>query len=166
MNNIFFLVFRRMRTPLLVLIGVYAIAILGMVLIPGQDADGAPWQMDFLHAFYFVSYMATTIGFGEIPYALTPAQRLWVTLCIYLTVIAWLYAIGKILTLLQDPALEGRLREGAMAKAQAYEIGNVTGQLIDIYHQAVADKKAGRYVAADRRRPIFQVAWEKLFEKS
>ncbi|MCB1737709.1 MAG: potassium channel protein [Gammaproteobacteria bacterium] len=115
MNNIFFLVFRRMRTPLLVLIGVYAIAILGMVLIPGQDADGAPWQMDFLHAFYFVSYMATTIGFGEIPYALTPAQRLWVTLCIYLTVIAWLYAIGKILTLLQDPALRNALTERSFA---------------------------------------------------
>lgn len=68
--------------------------------------------------------------------------------------------------LLQDPALEGRLREGAKAKAQAYEIGNVTGQLIDIYHQAMADKKAGRYVVADKRRPIFQVAWEMLFEKS
>ncbi|MCB1735501.1 MAG: potassium channel protein [Gammaproteobacteria bacterium] len=115
MNNIFFLVFRRMRAPLLVLIGVYAITILGMVLIPGQDADGKPWQMDFLHAFYFVSYMATTIGFGEIPYELTPAQRLWVTLCIYLTVIAWLYAIGKILTLLQDPALRNALTERAFA---------------------------------------------------
>lgn len=106
-----------MRAPLLALISVYALAILGMVLIPGQDADGNAWQMDFLHAFYFVSYMATTIGFGEIPYALTPAQRMWVTVCIYLTVIAWLYAIGKILTLLQDPVLRHALTERAFAAA-------------------------------------------------
>ncbi len=104
MQPIVFLILRRMRAPLLLLIGVYAIAMLGLVLIPGVDDNGQPWRMDFLHAFYFVSYMATTIGFGEIPYALTPGQRLWVTFCIYLTVIAWLYAIGKILGLLQDPA--------------------------------------------------------------
>lgn len=106
MNSIVFLIFRRMRAPLLLLIMVYAIAMLGLVLIPGVDGDGQPWRMDFFHAFYFVSYMATTIGFGEIPYELTPGQRMWVTLCIYMTVIAWLFAIGKILALLQDPAFK------------------------------------------------------------
>ena len=83
MDNIIFLILRRMRRPLLTLIVVYTIAMLGLVLIPGQDANGDPWHMGFFHAFYFVSFMSTTIGFGEIPYAFTDAQRLWVTFSLY-----------------------------------------------------------------------------------
>ncbi len=97
-----FLVLRRMRAPLIVLIVIYAISVLGLTLIPGQDAEGKPWRMDIFHAFYFMSYTATTIGFGEIPYAFTDAQRMWVTFCIYLTVIGWAYAVGMLLSLLQD----------------------------------------------------------------
>jgi voltage-gated potassium channel len=41
--------------------------------------------LSFFHAFYFISYTATTIGFGEIPSAFSDAQRMWVTICIYLT---------------------------------------------------------------------------------
>lgn len=111
MNNIFFIVFRRMRRPLISLLLVYAIAMLGLALIPGQDADGNPWRMDFFHAFYFVSFMATTIGFGEIPYAFTEAQRLWVTFSLYATVVVWLYAIGTMLTLLQDRAFQQSITE-------------------------------------------------------
>ena len=51
--------------PLLVLIGVYSVSILGLVLIPGQDDQGMPWRMNFFHAFYFVSFMGSTIGFGS-----------------------------------------------------------------------------------------------------
>ena len=74
MENIVFLILRRMRQPLLTLLVVYAVSILGLTLIPGQDADGNVWHMSIFHAFYFVSYMATTIGFGEIPYAFTDAS--------------------------------------------------------------------------------------------
>lgn len=95
---------RRMRAPLLVLLGAYVFAITGLVLIPGMDDQGQPWRMDFFHAFYFVTYTAPTIGFGEIPYPFTEAQRLWAALTVYLSVIAWLYAIGRILGLTQDPA--------------------------------------------------------------
>lgn len=102
MSNIFFLVLRRLRTPLIFLISVYAIATLGMTLIPGVDPNGEPWHMSFFHAFYFVSFMGTTIGFGEIPYAFTDGQRAWVLTCIYISVIAWLYGIGTVLRLLQD----------------------------------------------------------------
>ena len=49
-----------------------------------------------------MSYTATTIGFGELPWPFTPAQRLWVTFSIYLSVIGWAYAIGSLLTLMQD----------------------------------------------------------------
>ncbi len=106
MDKVLFLFLRRMRAPLLALIAAYAISVTGLVLIPGIDDQGEPWRMDFFHAFYFVSYMATTIGFGEIPHAFSEAQRMWTSLTIFLSVIAWLYAIGKILSLLQDPTFK------------------------------------------------------------
>lgn len=104
LSKVHFLFFRRMRAPLIALISTYSLSILGLVLIPGVDESGEPWRFDFFHAFYFVSFMGSTIGFGEIPHAFTPGQRLWVSICIFLTVIAWLYAIGRIISLLQDPA--------------------------------------------------------------
>lgn len=111
MDGFIFLIFRRMRRPLITLVVVYAVAILGMVLIPGRDGDGNPVHMSFFHAFYFISYTATTIGFGEIPYAFTDGQRLWVTLSIYATVIGWFYAIGNVLALIQDKSFQHALTE-------------------------------------------------------
>ncbi|RKZ86486.1 MAG: potassium transporter TrkA, partial [Gammaproteobacteria bacterium] len=115
MNTIIFIFFRRMRQPLLTLVIAYSIAVLGLVLIPGQDSDGNVWHMGFFHAFYFVSYMATTIGFGEIPYAFTDAQRIWVLFSIYATVIGWLYAIGTLLTLVQDKSFQEAITERRFA---------------------------------------------------
>ncbi|HNO60229.1 MAG TPA: NAD-binding protein [Plasticicumulans sp.] len=114
-NSVVFLFLRRMRLPLVVLISVYAVSIAGLVAIPGVDPEGRPWRFDLFHAFYFISYTGSTIGFGEVPYAFTPAQRLWVTVCIYLTVIGWLYAVGTILNLLQDPAFRRALAESRFA---------------------------------------------------
>ena len=111
MNSVLFLFLRRMRAPLLVLLAAYAISVGGMVLIPGADDQGEPWQMTFFHAFYFVSYMGSTIGFGEIPYEFTDAQRFWVVVTIYLSVISWLYAIGTILSIIQDPAFKRAVTE-------------------------------------------------------
>jgi len=116
MNQVIFLILRRMRAPLVVLIVAYAVSILGMVLIPGTDPNGNPWRMDFFHAFYFVSYMATTIGFGELPYEFNAAQRMWTVVAVYFTVIAWLYAIGKILSLIQDPAFKQAVVENSFAR--------------------------------------------------
>ena len=104
MQNVVFILLRRMRAPLIVLIVTYAVAVLGLVLIPGMDARGEPWRMDFFHAFYFVSFMGSTIGFGEIPYPFTGAQRMWTLVTIYASVFAWLYAIGTMLSVLQDRA--------------------------------------------------------------
>ena len=104
-----FLVLRRMRVPLITLVLVFAVSVFGLTLVPGQDADGEPVRTSFFHAFYFMSYTATTIGFGELPNAFTDAQRLWVVVCIYLTVVAWAYAIGALLTLLQDRAFRHAL---------------------------------------------------------
>ncbi len=105
MNSVFFLVLRRMRAPIIVLIAFYAIAVLGLTLVPGINDDGTPAPpLSFFHAFYFVSYTATTIGFGEIPRPFSDGQRLWVTACIYMTVISWSYSILTVLALLQDKA--------------------------------------------------------------
>ncbi len=87
---------------MITIVVVYSISILGFVLIPGMDDQGNPWRMDFFHAFYFVSFMGTTIGFGEIPYPFTTAQRFWTVYTIYATVIGWLYSITKILALFQE----------------------------------------------------------------
>ncbi|SDF17255.1 Trk K+ transport system, NAD-binding component [Blastococcus aurantiacus] len=104
-----FLILRRMRTPLIVLIVIFAVSVLGLTLIPGQDLDGQPSRMGFFDAFYFMSYTASTIGFGELPYPFTYSQRMWVTISIYLTVIGWAYAIGSLLALLQDRAFRSAL---------------------------------------------------------
>ena len=97
-----FLVMRRMRAPLIVLIVIFAISTLGLTLIPGQDDEGRPWRMGFFDAFYVMSYTASTIGFGEIPHAFTYNQRMWVTISIFLTVVGWAYAIGSLLALVQE----------------------------------------------------------------
>ena len=87
MNLVTSMILRRMRRPFLLLITVYNVAMLGMILIPGVDDQGNVWHMSIFHAFYFVSFTATTIGFGEIPYPLSDAQRLWAVISIYILVI-------------------------------------------------------------------------------
>jgi voltage-gated potassium channel len=138
-----FLIMRRMRAPLIVLIGIFAVTVLGLTLIPGQDADGRPWRMGFFDAFYVMSYTASTIGFGEIPYPFTYSQRMWVTISIYLTVIGWAYAIGSLLALLQDRAFRqalalqhftrkvARLREPFLLIAGYGQTGQLLGHSID-----------------------------------
>lgn len=97
-----FLILRRMRVPLIVLIVIFAVSVLGLSLTPGHDARGRPDRLNIFESFYFMSYTATTIGFGEIPNAFSPAQRMWVTFAIFLSVVGWAYAIGSLLALLQD----------------------------------------------------------------
>lgn len=117
MNSILFLILRRLRRPLILIIVCFSIAILGLSLMPGTDSEGRPWHMSIFDAFYVISYTATTIGFGEIPYAFSQSQRLWLTFSIYLTVIPWFYAIGKIITLLQDTALRQAITTERFARA-------------------------------------------------
>ena len=112
-----FILLRRLRVPLAVLIGIYAAAVLGFTLVSGVDPEGRRWTMTFLEAFYFVSFLGTTIGLGEIPLPFSGAQRLWATAAIYATVVAWLYAIGALFGVLQDPAFRRIRRESAMERA-------------------------------------------------
>jgi len=104
MTHVIPLLFRRLRAPLVVLITTYAVATLGLVLIPGEKPGGEPWRMDFFHAFYFITYTSTTIGFGELPHAFNGMQRLWTLFAIYATVLAWFYMAMALVALLLDPA--------------------------------------------------------------
>jgi voltage-gated potassium channel len=101
-SSTIFLVMRRMRAPLITLIVIFFVSVVGLTLIPGVGPNGQPARISLFEAFYFMSYTATTIGFGELPWPFTPAQRLWVTFSIYLSVVGWAYAIGSLLTLVQD----------------------------------------------------------------
>jgi Trk K+ transport system NAD-binding subunit len=142
-----FLIMRRMRAPLIILILIFAVSVLGLTIVPGQDAAGHPTRMTFFDAFYFMSYTATTIGFGELPNTFTDAQRLWVTVTIYLTVIGWAYAIGSMLSLLQDRAFRQavalqrfsrkvrRLREPFLLIAGYGRTGQLLGQAFDALGQ-------------------------------
>jgi Trk K+ transport system NAD-binding subunit len=153
-----FLVLRRLRAPLITLILVFTISVLGLSLIPGQDADGQPMRLSLFDAFYFMSYTATTIGFGELPTAFTYGQRMWVTGAIYLTVIGWAYAIGSLLSLLQDRAFRralatahvtrkvARLREPFLLIAGYGQTGEQLGQAFDALGRrfTVVDVDSGR----------------------
>lgn len=158
-----FLVLRRMRAPLIVLVLIEAVSVLGLTLVPGQDAQGRPVRVGVFDAFYFVSYTATTIGFGELPYAFTDAQRLWVLMSIYLTVIGWAYAIGSLLTLLQDRAFRQalalqhfqrkvkRLREPFLLFAGYGQTGERLARSLDALGRRVVvlDRSAERIDALD-----------------
>lgn len=105
--SVLHLLLRRLRLPLLVVIVVFAISVAGFVLVPGVDADGRPTApLNFFHAFYFVTYTATTIGFGEVPVAFSDAQRMWATVVIYLSVVAWTYMLLTLLAAVQDGAFQ------------------------------------------------------------
>ncbi|WP_457605246.1 potassium channel family protein [Nitratifractor sp.] len=139
-SNTIWIIIRRMRIPFLVIIATFSISILGLTLIPGMDDQGHPYKMSFFDAFYFVSYMASTIGFGEAPYTFTYPQRMWVSACIYLTVIGWFYGIGSIVALVQDKRLAreidiARFRSKIKDLKEPFTIilgyNNVTHKIID-----------------------------------
>ena len=119
MSDILVLVLRRLRAPLITLISVYAIAIFGLVLMPGTDPSGQPWRLSVFDAFYVMTYTATTIGFGEVPYPFSYAQRLWMTLSIYLSVVGWAYTLGSVFALAGHPAFKLALQHHRFARSVA-----------------------------------------------
>ena len=138
-----FTVLRRMRAPLITLIVIFFVSVLGLSLIPGTDAQGQPVRLSLFDAFYVMSYTATTIGFGEIPFAFSYGQRMWLTATIYLTVVGWAYAIGSLLSLVQDRAFRQalalrhvsrkvtRLREPFLLVAGYGQAGETLGASLD-----------------------------------
>jgi voltage-gated potassium channel len=112
-----FLILRRMRAPLIVLIVTYALAVGGLVLMPGVDSDGHPHRLSFFHAFYIITYTATTTGFGELPFPFTNAQRMWVTFSMYFSIVAWVYAIGALIALVREPTFKRAFVQARFVRA-------------------------------------------------
>lgn len=110
MSSVFFIALRRLRAPLVLIILIYTISIVGLTLAPGVDGEGRSTYLTIFQAFYFVSYTATTIGFGEIPYAFSDVQRLWVSVIIYASVVGWTFLIGSLIGLSQDKGFGLALR--------------------------------------------------------
>ena len=115
-NQVIFVVLRFMRRPILVLITVYAVSMVGWILIPGVDEAGEPQRLSFFHAFYFLTYTVTTTGFGELPNTFTEAQRMWGIVSLYAGVIAWFYALGSIVGLVQNREFQRSVAERSFAK--------------------------------------------------
>ena len=115
-NSALWIVLHRMRAPLLVLISTYTISIIGLLLIDGVDNAGNIYHMNIFDAFYIVTYTATTIGFGELPYPFTYGQRIWMSMIVYATVMGWFYSLGTLVTLLQDKLLLAQLAQSRFEK--------------------------------------------------
>jgi voltage-gated potassium channel len=162
-SSAIFVVMRRMRAPLITLIVIFTVSVIGLTLIRGVDDQGRPAYIGLFDSFYFVSYTATTIGFGELPWPFTPAQRLWVTVTIYASVIGWAYAIGSLLTLLQDRAFQraialqgftrkvGRMREPFFLVAGFGRAGELLAKDFDALGQqlVVVDSSSDRIDALE-----------------
>jgi Trk K+ transport system NAD-binding subunit len=116
MNDIVWMTMRRMRTPLIVLILVYYFSIMAMMTVPGMDAEGRPFHMGFLDAAYFMAILQTTIGFGEIPYDFTGAQRMLVFWLLLPNVVAWLYSIGTLLGLILDKQFQAAFQRNRFSR--------------------------------------------------
>ncbi|MFT3860731.1 potassium channel family protein [Micropruina sp.] len=116
-NNVTYLFLRRMRLPLGLVILLYTVSVFGLALMPGVNDAGHPTEgMGLFNAFYVISYTATTIGFGELPHPYSTAQRMWMTVSIYLTVTGWSYAVVTVVGLLQEPVFQNALRHGRHAR--------------------------------------------------
>ena len=138
------LILRRLRAPIIMLIVVVAIGMVGLVLIPGVDEQGNEWHMSLFQAFYFMTYTASTIGFGEIPQQFTDNQRLWVSVVIYSSVIGWAYLVASLLALGRDKALrrsfvESRFRHSVESLMEPFylicgfgETGRLIAQALDL----------------------------------
>jgi 1,2-diacylglycerol 3-alpha-glucosyltransferase len=73
-------------------------------------------------------------------------------------------AIKQVIT---DETLRQRFKEGAEQKAQSFDIMLQAKRLMDVYQQAVEDKKANLFVRVDKRKQIFEMIidedqWSKL----
>ncbi len=118
-SRVSYIVLRYMRRPILVLVAVYAASMIGWIMIPGVDAEGNAQNLSFFHAFYFLTYTVTTTGFGELPSTFTEAQRMWGILSLYTGVIAWFYALGSIVGLVQNQDFQQSLAESRFTKRVA-----------------------------------------------
>jgi len=152
-NSSLLLTLRRLRAPIILLVGIFAVGMTGLVLIPGADASGQPVRMSLFQAFYFTSYTASTIGFGELPYPFTDRQRLWVTVIIYASVVGWAYLLANLLALGRDKAVgraieEKRFRRSVAALVEPFYLICGFGETGSLIAHAL-DRRNRRFVVLE-----------------
>lgn len=151
-----FVVLRRMRMPLIVVIVAFSFNVAGMMLMPGYDAAGNLRRLTLFDSFYQMTITLTTVGYSEVPYAFSYPQRMWLTLSIFILVIAWAYAIGSLLSAVRDTAFQEalarqrfrrqirRLREPFLLICGYGTTGRIVSQELD--------ERRRRFVVVDKQR--------------
>jgi Trk K+ transport system NAD-binding subunit len=136
-----FLIMRRMRLPLIVVITTFSFCTAGMMLMPGTDPDRNPYRLNIFDAFYQMTITLTTVGFTEAPYAFSYPQRMWMSLSIFLLVISWAYAIGVFFALIQSTAFQ--------TAVDAQQFRRQVRRLVEPFIIVAGYGDAGRIVGAD-----------------
>ena len=136
-----FLILRRMRAPLIVVITTFSFCTAGMMLMPGVDPEGNPYRLNVFDAFYQMTITLTTVGFTEAPYPFSYPQRMWMTLSIILLVISWAYSIGVFLALVQSTAFQ--------AAVAAQQFRRQVRRLVEPFVIVAGYGDAARLVGAD-----------------
>ena len=154
-TEVIFLIMRRMRLPVIVVITMFSFCTTGMMFMPGLDPEGNPHRLNVFDAFYQMAITLTTVGFTEAPYPFSYPQRMWMSLSIFLLVISWAYAIAVFFALVQSTAFQTavatqqfrrqvrRLVEPFVIVAGYGNAGRIVGTDLDEHYR--------RFVVIDKR---------------
>lgn len=140
-TEVIFLIMRRMRVPIIVVIGMFSFCTAGMMLMPGVDPDGNPYPLNIFDSFYQMTITLTTVGFTEAPYPFSYPQRMWMVLSIFLLVISWAYAIAVFFALVQSTPFQ--------AAVAAQQFRRQVRRLVEPFVIVAGYGDAGRLVGAD-----------------
>ena len=159
-TEVIFLIMRRMRLPMIVVIVMFSFCTTGMMFMPGVDPEGNPHRLNVFDAFYQMTITLTTVGFTEAPYPFSYPQRMWMSLSIFLLVISWAYAIAVFFALVQSSAFQtavatqqfrrqvSRLVEPFIIVAGYGDAGRIVGADLDEHYR--------RFVVIDKREEKIQ----------
>jgi Trk K+ transport system NAD-binding subunit len=140
-TEVIFLIMRRMRVPIIVVIAMFTFCTAGMMVMPGVDPEGNPHRHNIFDAFYQMTITLTTVGFTEAPYPFSYPQRMWMTLSIFLLVISWAYAIAVFFALVQSAPFQ--------AAVDAQQFRRQVRRLVEPFVIVAGYGDAGRIVGAD-----------------
>jgi len=170
-TEVIFLVMRRMRAPLIVVITTFSFCTVGMLFMPGIDPQGNPYRLNIFDAFYQMTITLTTVGYTEAPYPFSYPQRMWLSMSIYLLVIAWAYAIAVLFALIQGSAFQAavaaqKFRRRVRRMVEPFVIvagyggaGRIVGNELDKYYRrfVVIDKDGDRVQSVTSEQLSFDV---------
>jgi Trk K+ transport system NAD-binding subunit len=170
-TEVLFLIMRRMRIPLIVVITTFSFCTAGMMFMPGLDSAGNPYRLNIFDAFYQMTITLTTVGFTEAPYPFSYPQRMWMAMSIFLLVISWAYAIAVFFALVQSAAFQAavsdqqfrrqvrRLVEPFVIVAGYGAAGRVVGADLDEHYRrfVVIDKREDRVQSVVSEQLTFDV---------